>query len=236
MAASITNNAVKAAISEYLRSKNVPPTSAWLRDFMPSIRLNTPIVALQKTALFRILSSDLTVSVQPSSPNSVFPSALSSPEVKEQRLPGPITVQILDIEDIGRSRWSQVENIEAHERGEMTKGREIIRVVADETNSDPNHTPETAASSGPHKLLLQDAKGTRLYGFELEAVNGVGVHTSIGAKLVLRSVLVSRGVVMLEAKSVEVLGGKVDVWDKKWRTERKEVLKRKAGMGEGEEG
>jgi RecQ-mediated genome instability protein 1 len=144
-------------------------------------------------------------------------------------------VQILDIEDIGHSRWSQVENIEAHERGEMTKGREIIRVVDDETNTDPNNAAVSNAtsttSSGPHKLLLQDAKGTKAYAFEMEAVSGISVQQlAIGAKLVLRDVMVARGVIMLEPKGVEVLGGKVDAWDRKWRAERKETLKRKAGM------
>lgn len=41
----------------------------------------------------------------------------------------------------------------------------------------------------------------------------------------------ARGVVLLEPRCVEVLGGKVDAWDRKWREERKKVLKEKAGMG-----
>ena len=200
---------------------------------MPSIRHNTPIQALQKTALFRILATDLTQSVQVTVQSSFFPAGVSNPEVKERKLVGPITVQVLDIEDIGRSCWSQVENIEAHERGEMTKGREIIRIVDEETNTDPNHTAEAVGSVGPHKVLLQDARGTKIYGFETESLNGIGVQQmSIGAKLVLRDAVVARGVVMLEPKGVEVLGGKVDAWDKKWRSERKELLKRKANTGE----
>ena len=202
---------------------------------MPTIRPSTPIAALQRTALFRILSTDITTSIQVSPATSVFPANVSGPESRELNLAGPIVVQVLDIEDIGHSRWSQVENIEAHERGEMTKGREIIRVVADDNNSDPNHTAE-ATSFGPHKLLLQDCKGTNVYALELESVDGVGVQMYIGTKLVLKDVSVARGVVLLEPKCVEVLGGKVEAWDKKWRSERKGVLKRKAEMGGGEGG
>ncbi|KAK3718691.1 hypothetical protein LTR37_004908 [Vermiconidia calcicola] len=236
MATTASTTEVKNAIGQYLISKNVPPTQSWLRDFLPSIRLNTPIVALQKTALFRILCTDLRSSVSQASA-TVLPSDISAPEVKERRLDGAITVQVLDIEDIGHSRWSQFENLEAVERGEMTKGREIIRVADEETNTDPNHTATGETSSGPHKLLLQDAKGTKVYAFEMEAVSGVGVQQLfIGAKLVLRDALVARGVVMLQVRSVEVLGGKVEAWDKKWRGERKEMLKRKAGMQEGEGG
>jgi RecQ-mediated genome instability protein 1 len=54
---------------------------------------------------------------------------------------------------------------------------------------------------------------------------------AIGAKLVLRDFEVARGVVLLEPRCVEVLGGKVDASDRKWRDERKKVLKEKAGMG-----
>ena len=231
----MANNEVKQAIANYLRTKNVPPTPAWMNGFMQTIRPSTPIAALQRTALFRILSTDLKSSIQVASPASVFPANVSGPENRELNLVGPIVVQVLDIEDIGHSRWSQVENIEAHERGEMTKGREIIRVVADDNNSDPNHTPE-ATSSGPHKLLLQDCKGTNVYAFELDSINGVGVQMSIGTKLVLKDVSVARGVVLLEPKCVEVLGGKVEAWDKKWRSERKATLKRKAGISGGDGG
>lgn len=226
-----THAEVKASITSFLASKNLPPTTEWLRSFMPSIRLNTPIIALQKTALFRMLASDITQSVNASAATSFFPPGVSNPEEREKRLSGPIAVQISDVEDIGRSRWSQVEAIEAQERGEMTKGREVIRVVDDETNTDPNATAENT-SSGPHKLLLQDTKGTKVYGLELEAVNGINVQMNIGSKLVLKDVVLARGVILLQPKGVEVLGGKVETWEKKWRSERKETLKRKAGMSE----
>lgn len=222
-----------AEVTNFLRTKGIQPTAAWMEGFFPAIRPNTTIAALQRTALFRIACTDLAASVQPT---CVFPANISSPETQELKLPGPIAVQVLDVEDIGHSRWSQVENMEAHERGEMTKGREIIRVVPDENNSDPNRTPKSLASTGPHKLLLQDAKGTNVYAFEMETIQGVGVQMSIGTKLALKDVTVARGVLLLEPRYVEVLGGKVDAWDKKWRAERKEALKRKAGMGSEEGG
>jgi RecQ-mediated genome instability protein 1 len=75
-----------------------------------------------------------------------------------------------------------------------------------------------------------------VYGFEIESVVGVGPSMAIGAKLVLRDFVVARGVVMLEPRSVEVLGGKVEVWDKKWREEKKKVLKERAGWSENGDG
>jgi len=143
------------------------------------------------------------------------------------------------VEDIGRSRWSQVEALEAQERGETTKGREVVRVLPAEDGGEAAAVGGgsaaggggQSASVGPHKLLLQDARGTKVYGLEVRDVQGVSVGMSIGAKLVLRDFEVARGVILLEPKCVEVLGGKVDAWDRKWREERKKVLKEKAGMG-----
>ncbi|KAK4496883.1 hypothetical protein PRZ48_011332 [Zasmidium cellare] len=222
-----------ADISRALAAKHIPPTPEWMHAFAQSIRPNTPIQALQRTAEFRLLGTDIVTSLQASS-QTTFPSGITNPNVKELRIPGPVPVQVLDIEDIGRSRWSQVEAIEMEERGETRKGHEVIRVVPDEEdNSDPNPPPTNSNSpSGPHKLLLQDAKGNKVYAFELEAVEGVNVSIAIGSKLVLKDLLVARGVVMLTARGTTILGGKVDAWDKKWREDRKKVLKEKAGWTE----
>ena len=222
------------AIARFLMSKGLVPTTAWLNNFIATVKPNTLLQAQQQTALFRMLSSDLTISTPTPGLGSSLPGDVANVEVETRDLFGPITVQVLDIEDIGRSRWSQVELLESQDRGEMTKGREVIRIVPGEDgNADTTsaQTSANAASSGPHKLLLQDAKGTKVHGFELVAVSGIGVpQMLIGAKLVLRNVTVARGVVLLEPKGVEVLGGKVEVWDRKWKSERKETLKREAGM------
>ncbi|KAK6443040.1 hypothetical protein LTR95_000754 [Oleoguttula sp. CCFEE 5521] len=221
-------NDIRTSIATHLASKNVPPTPAWLASFLPSIRTSTPLQALQKTALFRILATDITTSLA-TIPATSLPANIANAAVKELRLPGPIVVQVLDIEDIGHSRWSQFEALEAQERGETRRGHEVIRVIPEEGNV----PAPVNASAGPHKLLLQDGKGTKVYGFEMRDVGGVNVGMGIGAKLVLRGVTVARGVVMLEPGGVEVLGGKVEAWDKKWREERKEVLKQQAGVGLG---
>jgi RecQ-mediated genome instability protein 1 len=230
--ATAANPDIATALTNYLSSKDLPPKQEWMRTFVPTVRSTTPILALQKTALFRILAADITTAVQ-SSRSTTFSPGIADPAIKDQRLPGPITVQVLDVEDIGRSRWSQVEALEAQERGDTTKGREVVRVLPEEGTAGPD-APQApvgqSKSAGPHKLLLQDAKGTKAYALELRNVQGVDVGMSIGTKLVLRDVSVARGVIMLEPRCVEVLGGKVDGWDRKWRDERKKALKEKAGM------
>jgi RecQ-mediated genome instability protein 1 len=214
--ATASNPDLAIALTNYLASKDLRPKQDWMQAFIPTVRSTTPIIALQKTALFRLLAADITTSVQ-SSPSTTFSPDIADPAIKDQRLPGPIAVQVLDVEDIGRSRWSQVEALEAQERGETTKSREVVRVLPEEGTAGPD-APQAAGgqikSAGPHKLLLQD----------------IDVGMAIGTKLVLKDVSVARGVIILESRCVEVLGGKVDAWDRKWREERKKVLKEKAGM------
>lgn len=221
---------ISQAISTHLTALHLPPTAHWLTTFLPSIRASTPLVAIKKTALFRILATDITASLNVSSSDSLLPARIVDATVQETKLTGPVVVQVLDIEDIGRSRWSQVEALEAIERGETTKGREIIRVVPDANAPDVGIVE--AKSAGPHKLLLQDAAGTKVYAMELTPIHGVSVQMAIGIKLVLSDVVVARGVLLLEPRGVEVLGGKVETWEKKWREERKGRLKVLAGWRE----
>jgi RecQ-mediated genome instability protein 1 len=224
----------QTAILSFLTSKHVPPTGQWLDSVLSTLKLNAPILGLQKTVLFRMLASDITTSVQ-STTQSILPSDVSNPNTAQLLIRGPILVQILDIEDIGRSRWSQVEAIEMEDRGETTRGREIIRAVPtdeDEMQGTRSTPAVKTLSDGPHKLLLQDASGRTAYAMELENLREINVASSIGTKLILRNVNVARGTLLLTPSNVEILGGKIDAWDKKWRDDRKGVLKGRAGWTE----
>lgn len=131
------------------------------------------------------------------------------------------------------------------ERGEMIKGREIIRTVdvgaaegehggtssgtqASAGTARPSaNAPRTTSSNGPLKLLLQDARGAKVYAFTSSPIPKIGMPMPgdegsagmfIGCKLVLKKGTVARrGVVMLKPGDVTVLGGKVNGWDKQWR-------------------
>jgi len=217
MAASIV-----AELTQHLNARHLYPTAAWLQGFLSTTRPNTPLPAIKQTAHFRLLATDITTSLsQPAA--SLFPNDVLKGTIQSRIVPGPIVCQVLDVEDIGHSRWSQVESIEAQERGEMTKGREIVRVVEQENEG----TAEAAApmqSKGPFKLLLQDAKGLKIYAMDLRGIDGLNTNMAMGAKLVLRNVDVRRGVVMLEPSNVQMLGGKLEALDKAWKEGRKERL------------
>ncbi|KAK1779610.1 hypothetical protein QBC45DRAFT_441701 [Copromyces sp. CBS 386.78] len=47
---------------------------------------------------------------------------------EQQVLDRDVVVQVLDIENLNRSKWEVVEELEAIERGEQTRGRQVIRL------------------------------------------------------------------------------------------------------------
>ncbi|KAJ5594173.1 uncharacterized protein N7459_000381 [Penicillium hispanicum] len=230
-------------------SKALCVSPSWLNTFLASsgAQRNIPLSALIKTALFRILASDFRQSLS-SNPTSVFPVDIYDPNVQERRLQGPIPVQVLDIEDIGTSLWSQVEAIERVERGEAIHGREIVRTVsvgedpeAAENNANNNGTsgaPNVSGSSGygPHRLVLQDAAGTKAVAIEMQRIEGISLEKlPVGAKLVLRHATVARGMVLLNPACADLLGGKIESLDRPWKEGRKaRLLERITTMGDEE--
>lgn len=225
-------------------TKSLPVSTSWLNSFLASSQRNIPVSALTKTALFRVLASDFRESL--SKPQfSLFPVDIYDPNVQERRLSGPIPVQVLDIEDIGTSLWSQVEAIERVERGEAIRGREIVRTVAvgedpeaAENNSSNNGTAENASGSsgyGPHRLILQDAAGTKAVAIEMQRIEGITLEKlAIGTKMLLRNATVARGMVLLNPGCAELLGGKIEALDRPWREGRKARLLERITVLQGE--
>ena len=202
-------------------STGLRPNRQWLQALLATQRPSTPLQALVQTARFRFLACDITESV---ARDACLPSDINDPQVKERKLYGRIAVQVMGIEDISKSRWEQIEALEAIERGEGTKGREIIRVAATDDNAESTAAPRL--KGGVHKLLLQDVAGNRAYGLELKPVEGVGLGMSIGCKLILSEAVVARGVVMLAPTTTIVVGGKVEGIHKAWKQNRKADLRR----------
>jgi RecQ-mediated genome instability protein 1 len=134
-------------IRAFLASKGLRLTDAWLNTFLSTQSTAVPVNSLKQTAMYRILHSDISTTLHTSS-GMVFPPDILDASIPERKLPDAIPVQVMDVEDIGRSKWGQVEALESVERGEMTKGREIIRVVPgeDEGSEQPSQPP----SAGPH--------------------------------------------------------------------------------------
>lgn len=218
-------------IRSHLAAKGLVPNQQWLNSFITS---TTQTPTIKQTAWFQLLRTDITRTLERSK-DTEFPEDILNGQMKERRLRGPIAVQVLDIEDIGKSKWSQVEALEAEERGETRKGHEIIRVVPGETdnNGTDNGTAgmhqQTSPSSGPHKLTLQDTRGSLIFGFEMNRIDGINLaKLDIGAKLLLRDITVARAVVLLDPRNCTLLGGKIEAMHNDWKAGRKERLKLQA--------
>ncbi|KAK7210468.1 hypothetical protein V2G26_017646 [Clonostachys chloroleuca] len=130
-------------------------------------------------------------------------------------------------------RWEQIEELDSIEKGERTRGREIIRVTADQDGSggEPQQQQRATPSNATHRLVLQDRSGKKVYGLELRRVPQIGVgKTKIGEKLILKAgTRVARGSVMLTPETCQVLGGKVEAWHKTWTESRIARLKEAIG-------
>ncbi|KAL3250185.1 hypothetical protein ABHI18_011344 [Aspergillus niger] len=236
----MTTNPHDHIATHLLTTKSLPVSPTWLTTFLSSTSTSRtiPLSALTQTALFRILTSDIRDSLSTSNPSTLLPTDIFNPAIQERRLNAPIPLQVLDIEDIGTSLWSQVEAIERVERGEAIRGREIVRTVnvgEDSEAADNNNAAGGGESNGPHRLILQDAAGTRAVGLEFARVSGIGLgKLAIGAKVVVRDVTVARGMVMLTPESCVVLGGRIEGLDIQWREGRKKrLLQRINGENEG---
>ncbi|KUJ14819.1 uncharacterized protein LY89DRAFT_563204, partial [Mollisia scopiformis] len=207
-----------------------PHPTFLLTIFTPQ-SLTKPLAVLTATAKHRLLSADITTPLLLAPSNASLPATLSSLHQPSAAIPLDTFVQILEILDVGSSKWEQISTLESERKGETTKGREIIRVLPPAAGEhDRGSTaatqhiapppPPTGPSNptlGPHKVLLQDMKGTKIWGFEFTRIIGLG-GASIGCKMWLRKgCRVARGMVLLEPGSCGVVGGKIEGLDRGWR-------------------
>lgn len=227
---------------------SINPSPSYLGALLTSLQKpNTPLAALQRTVQFRILSTSVTHSLSTSNLATLFPSDVHSSEIEERRLPGPVAVQIVGIEDVGHSRMAQIEGEDERVanlgRGEKFRivGLQEEDVQDGEDEGGGVEHPQVVgggtkqgavgagAKTGPHKLLLQDAAGKTCYGFETEGIAGVKIGMDMGCKLILKDVLLARGLLLLDRGCVTMLGGKIEALDKVWKDGWLKKLKEEIG-------
>lgn len=221
-----------------LQAQGLPaPTIAWIQNMLPSRTPMPPLLALVATVRARLMAADIAngTVLDPAAP--ALPANITNQQVKESKLDRDVLVQVLDIENLGKSKWEQVEELEAIARGEQSRGREIIRLpTGDQEDDDAGTTaatqflsterpggsgaPGTGGSSknSTHRLVLQDCRGVKVYGLELERMEKIGIGTlNIGEKIMLKKgAVVARGVILLHPTTCNILGGRIEAWQKAW--------------------
>lgn len=229
-----------------LIAQNLPtPSTAFLNSLITARNPPPPLPSLLASAKARLLACDLS-NANPSSSiidDSLagYPSGVEDVHSEETTFSRQIHVQVIDVENLSSSRWEQIEELEAIEKGERTRGREIIRVTDDEESDgrnpgDQQRTPAhsttaTSAANAVHRLVLQDRHGKRLYAVELQRIPKIGIgKTIIGEKILLKAgTKVARGSILLELDKCILLGGKIDAWHEKWTADRLKRLKSAVG-------
>ena len=177
-----SSSTLPAQISAHLATTlSVTPSSTWLAGFLSTQKPTTPLSSLLATARHRLLHSDIIASLAPAA-STTFPVDVHDAERRERRLPGPLAVQVLVADNLSQSRWTQIEALEARERGEGTRGREVVRAVPAAEDGEPDPVG-AGGEGGTCRLLLQDAKGVKVWGLELKSVQGVKVGMGIGSKV-----------------------------------------------------
>lgn len=219
------------------RTLPLSPSPAYLTSLLPLLPPQPTPAATLASLRFRLLTSDFTQSLLPHAhttfPPDMHTSARYQAAAPGVALPGPIAAQVVDVEDLGTSMMERLERAEMEGRGEVLRGREVIRVVPPEEGEGRVAAPPGQPSRGPHKLLLEDARGGRAWAFELDKIPGVeiGGRMKLGAKLVMRDVPVIRGLLMLQPGNTTFLEGKIEAWDVKWAERRREKLDAAVGVG-----
>lgn len=230
-------------LSNSLTAQSLPvPSISFLTTVLSTTTRLPPeraLISLTATAKHRLITSNLTTPQLLSPSTASLPPSLSDVRVVEKLVPTDIFLQIIDVEDLSKSLWEQIEALESERRGETTKGREVIRVIAPTPENDVGSTSGTqvienmpsasqAVSKGPFKVLMQDWRGGKIYGFENRRVDRIGYPPlmSIGCKLLLKQgAKVARGMVLLDPGSVIIFGGKVEGLDKAWIEGREKSLR-----------
>lgn len=231
-----------------LQRQGLPtPTLEWVQSVLPNRNPMPPLQALIATVKARMMVADITNGTVLEVSAPALPPNLSNMEVVETKLGRDVLVQVLDIDNLTKSKWEQVEELEAIARGEQTRGREMIRLPAagdDDDEVSYSSASTQALSSAPggtrgangasatpknstHRLVLQDCKGQKVHGLELHRIERIGIGTmNIGEKILLKKgATVARGMVLLEPNNCTILGGKVEAWQKAWIDSRLARLK-----------
>ncbi|KAK7965198.1 RecQ mediated genome instability protein Rmi1 [Apiospora saccharicola] len=192
-----------------LQRQGLPmPTLEWVQGVLPNRNPMPPLQALIATAKARLMVVDITNGTVLDASAPALPPNLSNMEVVETKLGRDVLVQVLDIDNLTKSKWEQVEELEAIARGEQTRGREMIRLPTGGEDDDEvsySSASTQALSSAPggaragangasatpknstHRLVLQDCKGQKVHGLELHRIERIGIGTmNIGEKILLK--------------------------------------------------
>ncbi|CAG8529155.1 4362_t:CDS:2 [Acaulospora morrowiae] len=178
---------------------NVQLQESWLKQCLDKLRhkpeyQNANNQRLYQAVYEEFLESDLRQSMKPLLPLSIDDAHKTI--IGENR---PITLQIVEIFEVGVSNQTLFDTISSHLSGSIKEGHKYSD-VRDKQN-EPIKFPKAML-----KFYLTD--GTQIVdAIEFKPLSQLDLLTPIGTKISVRRTLILRGVLCLEPQKVSVLGG-----------------------------
>jgi tudor domain-containing protein 3 len=124
----------------------------------------------------------------------------------------------LDIRDIGAECLPEDIN---RGKAEVLEGAFVLQISKVRNVSAPKANEESQGAPRMLKISMTDGKIT-IHGVEVSKIDGISINTPPGTKIKLSPrIPVSNGLLRLEAGSLKVLGGRVEVLVEKWETSQK---------------
>lgn len=179
--------ALQAQVLAHFASKQLHLSPTYISRLIAN--LDPPVTP---AVLAQLHTSLLNSSLQ----QSAAPQSYLPPNIATQHnvsIPGPTLVQVIHVQDIGKSRIAQLEALEKAIEEAGPEGRRVVELPAEEDDEGGN---ENAAQNGANneginvgksicKVLLEDGRGERVYGMEVKAIEGIKVGMSLGCKVPL---------------------------------------------------
>ncbi|KTW30182.1 hypothetical protein T552_00661 [Pneumocystis carinii B80] len=190
---------------KFLESKSLYVHLNWIEETLHQIDASLNNKELEQQILQCLLNSDIKKALTPQSclPIDIF-------DQHNQVLPGPYCLQIIHVQDIGISIFNQLEYLEQFDDSGNIKSYNIIRnnlsdVDDDDDIPDINNSPPKKFC----KLILEDSSGLCVWAIEHKPIKEIHVAINLGAKILLKNILVLRGVLILNPSNLTFLGGEI---------------------------
>ncbi|KAG4300993.1 hypothetical protein PCANB_002670 [Pneumocystis canis] len=197
----------------YFESKSLYVHSYWIEEILNQINVSFfNDEELEQQIMKCLLNSDIKkiLTLKSCLPKNVF-------DLHNCVLLGPYCLQVIQIQDIGFSLLEQLEYLEKFEDNGRLKAFNIIKeepITDDDNNNIENDKNKTVKKM--FKLLLEDASGCCIWAIEHKPIQEIHLKMNIGSKILLKNILILRGVLMLNPMNITFLGGKIDELNKNY--------------------